>query len=172
EAQQGLAAAAGRPDPVPSVLRRLAGRLDGWAVLYGPEGTRLAAAGREPGEEVRLALAGLADVVRPDVAPGRDLPGTPAGAARRRAPGRSGRGPLGRARAAAAGQHARGRGRAARRAAVAGGARAAGRAGPGPRGRVGIGRGARLGAGGRGRADGPGAGAGRPGRGGAARLDP
>src|SRR5690606_21499852 len=81
EAQQGLAAAAGRPDPVPSVLRRLAGRLDGWAVLYGPEGTRLAAAGREPGEEVRLALAGLADVVRPDVSPaaGRDRPGTAPG---------------------------------------------------------------------------------------------
>ncbi|MEU2383248.1 helix-turn-helix domain-containing protein [Streptomyces sp. NPDC012461] len=81
EAQQGLAAAAGRPDPVPSVLRRLAGRLDGWAVLYGPEGSRLAAAGREPGEEVRLALAGLADVVRPDVSPaaGRDRPGTAPG---------------------------------------------------------------------------------------------
>ncbi|MFC7981975.1 helix-turn-helix domain-containing protein [Streptomyces sp. NPDC057336] len=63
EAQQGLAAAASRPDPVPSVLRRLAGRLEGRAVLYGPEGTEIAAAGREPGEEVRRALAELARFV-------------------------------------------------------------------------------------------------------------
>lgn len=49
EAQQSLAAAASRPDPVPSVLRRLAQRLGGRAVLYGPEGTRIAAAGRMPG---------------------------------------------------------------------------------------------------------------------------
>ncbi|MGK9459347.1 helix-turn-helix domain-containing protein [Streptomyces sp. G6] len=63
EAQQGLAAAASRPDPVPSVLRRLAGRLEGRAVLYGPEGTEIAAAGREPGDEVRRALAELARFV-------------------------------------------------------------------------------------------------------------
>ncbi|MFF8092171.1 helix-turn-helix domain-containing protein [Streptomyces sp. NPDC016675] len=63
EAQQALAAAAARPDPVPSVLRRLAGRLDGRAVLYGPEGAEIAAAGREPAGEVRRALAGLARVV-------------------------------------------------------------------------------------------------------------
>ncbi|MFA3872321.1 PucR family transcriptional regulator ligand-binding domain-containing protein [Streptomyces sp. MMCC 100] len=63
EAQQGLAAAASRPDPVPSVLRRLAGRLEGRAVLYGPEGTEIAAAGREPGGEVRRALAELARFV-------------------------------------------------------------------------------------------------------------
>ncbi|OUC91210.1 PucR family transcriptional regulator ligand-binding domain-containing protein, partial [Streptomyces swartbergensis] len=37
EAQQSLASAASRPDPVPSVLRQLAQRLGGWAVLYGPE---------------------------------------------------------------------------------------------------------------------------------------
>ncbi|MEU3898098.1 helix-turn-helix domain-containing protein [Streptomyces sp. NPDC045251] len=63
EAQQGLAAAASRPDPVPSVLRRLAGRLEGRAVLYGPEGTEIAVAGREPGDEVRRALAELARFV-------------------------------------------------------------------------------------------------------------
>ncbi|OKI90411.1 PucR family transcriptional regulator [Streptomyces sp. CB02414] len=63
EAQQGLAAAASRPDPVPSVLRRLAGRLEGRAVLYGPEGAEIAAAGREPEDEVRRALAELARFV-------------------------------------------------------------------------------------------------------------
>ncbi|MEV7790822.1 PucR family transcriptional regulator [Streptomyces sp. NPDC087512] len=63
EAQQALAAAASRPDPVPSVLRRLAARLDGRAVLYGPEGAEIAAAGREPVPEVRPALAKLARFV-------------------------------------------------------------------------------------------------------------
>ena len=48
DAQQSLAAAASRPDPVPSVLRQLAQRLGGWAVLYGPEGTEIAGAGRAP----------------------------------------------------------------------------------------------------------------------------
>ncbi|WP_406366444.1 helix-turn-helix domain-containing protein [Streptomyces sp. NBC_00645] len=48
EAQQSLAAAAARPDPVPAVLRQLARRVGGWAVLYGPEGTELAQAGRIP----------------------------------------------------------------------------------------------------------------------------
>ncbi|GAA2526030.1 MULTISPECIES: PucR family transcriptional regulator [Streptomyces] len=66
EAQQSLATAAARPDPVPSVLHQLARRLGGRAVLYGPEGTELAAAGRDQGEEVRAALAELAEVVRPD----------------------------------------------------------------------------------------------------------
>ncbi|MFF8031058.1 helix-turn-helix domain-containing protein [Streptomyces sp. NPDC016626] len=65
EAQQGLATAAARRDPVPSVLRQLARHLGGRAVLYGPEGTELAGAGREEGEEVRAALAKLAEVVRP-----------------------------------------------------------------------------------------------------------
>ncbi|WP_029385613.1 PucR family transcriptional regulator ligand-binding domain-containing protein, partial [Streptomyces leeuwenhoekii] len=63
EAQQSLAAAASRPDPVPSVLRRLAARLGGWAALYGPEGAEIAAAGREPDPGARQALAGLARVV-------------------------------------------------------------------------------------------------------------
>ncbi|QCD56057.1 helix-turn-helix domain-containing protein [Streptomyces hawaiiensis] len=70
EAQQSLAAAASRPDPVPSVLRQLAQRLGGWAVLYGPEGAEIAGAGREPVGEVRGALARLAEVVRPAAAPG------------------------------------------------------------------------------------------------------
>ncbi|MFF4039042.1 PucR family transcriptional regulator ligand-binding domain-containing protein [Streptomyces sp. NPDC001816] len=65
EAQQSLAAAASRPDPVPSVLRQLAGRLSGHAILYGPDGTEIAAAGREPAQGAREALAALAGVVRP-----------------------------------------------------------------------------------------------------------
>ncbi|MFI1353219.1 helix-turn-helix domain-containing protein [Streptomyces sp. NPDC020898] len=67
EAQQSLAAAASGPDPIPAVLRRLAQRVGGRAVLYGPDGTEIAAAGREAGT-VR-ALADLADVVRPAHAP-------------------------------------------------------------------------------------------------------
>ncbi|MFJ2236901.1 PucR family transcriptional regulator ligand-binding domain-containing protein [Streptomyces sp. NPDC087859] len=70
EAQQSLAAAASRPDPVPSVLRQLAQRVSGWAVLYGPEGTELAASGRRPGGSVPGGLAELAGVVRPVAAPG------------------------------------------------------------------------------------------------------
>ncbi|MER5376368.1 PucR family transcriptional regulator ligand-binding domain-containing protein [Streptomyces sp. NPDC002553] len=63
KAQQSLAAAASRPDPVPSVLRQLARRVGGWAVLYRPEGVQLAAAGREPGSGTREALAELARAV-------------------------------------------------------------------------------------------------------------
>lgn len=63
EAQQSLAAAASRPDPVPSVLRQLAQRVSGWAVLYGPEGTEIASAGRPPASAVNSALAHLAQVV-------------------------------------------------------------------------------------------------------------
>ncbi|MFF8934039.1 helix-turn-helix domain-containing protein [Streptomyces paradoxus] len=70
EAQQSLATAASRPDPVPSVLRRLAQRLGGFAVLYGPEGAQIARAGREPGDDVREALTRLAEVVRPADGPG------------------------------------------------------------------------------------------------------
>jgi hypothetical protein len=72
EAQQSLAAAASRPDPVPSVLRQLAQRVSGRAVLYGPDGTEIAAAGRGASgvetRETREALAGLARVVRPPAA--------------------------------------------------------------------------------------------------------
>jgi hypothetical protein len=59
EAQQSLAAAASRSDPVPSVLRQLARRVGGWAVLYGPEGTEVAAAGRRQGDEELARLSRL-----------------------------------------------------------------------------------------------------------------
>ncbi|MFD5819017.1 PucR family transcriptional regulator ligand-binding domain-containing protein [Streptomyces sp. NPDC127038] len=64
EAQQSLAAAAARPDPVPAVLRQLARRVNGWAALYGPEGTELAHAGRLPAP--------------PEPPRGADRPATPA----------------------------------------------------------------------------------------------
>ncbi|MFI5881964.1 PucR family transcriptional regulator [Streptomyces sp. NPDC051554] len=70
EAQQSLAAAASRPDPVPSVLRQLAQRVSGRAVLYGPDGTEIAAGGQSASgadTDTREALAGLARVVRPTV---------------------------------------------------------------------------------------------------------
>ncbi|KUO01921.1 helix-turn-helix domain-containing protein [Streptomyces caeruleatus] len=68
EAQQSLAAAASRPDPVRAVLRQLAQRVGGWAVLYGPEGAVIGEAGREtPGDAARAALVELAGVVRPVV---------------------------------------------------------------------------------------------------------
>ncbi|MET7680043.1 helix-turn-helix domain-containing protein [Streptomyces sp. NPDC005423] len=79
EAQQSLAAAASRPDPVPAVLRQLARRLGGTAVLYGPDRTAIASAGGGPGaEKTKTGPAGtaeparlgeLADVVRPAGAP-------------------------------------------------------------------------------------------------------
>ncbi|WP_425581075.1 PucR family transcriptional regulator ligand-binding domain-containing protein, partial [Streptomyces thermoalcalitolerans] len=77
EAQQSLAAAASRPNPVPSVLRQLAQRLGGWAVLHGPDGAEIASAGRVPREEVRTALAQLVGVVRPAPA-GSPRPPAPA----------------------------------------------------------------------------------------------
>ncbi|MFI9603733.1 PucR family transcriptional regulator ligand-binding domain-containing protein [Streptomyces sp. NPDC052043] len=76
EAQQSLAAAASRPDPVPSVLRQLAQRLTGWAALYGPDGAEIASAGRAPHETARQALAHLTAVVRP--APTTTPPSPPA----------------------------------------------------------------------------------------------
>ncbi|MGW1884386.1 PucR family transcriptional regulator ligand-binding domain-containing protein [Streptomyces sp. NPDC001970] len=81
EAQQGLATAAARPDPVPAVLQQLASRLGGWAVLLSPEGSALYASGRRPPADARTALARLAAVVRPaaDEEPG---PGGPASAPR------------------------------------------------------------------------------------------
>ncbi|MFF1449364.1 PucR family transcriptional regulator [Streptomyces sp. NPDC058274] len=70
EAQQSLAAAAARADPVPAVLRQLAQRVGGWTVLYGPDGAELARGGRTPGTGVVPALAELAAVVRPGTAHG------------------------------------------------------------------------------------------------------
>ncbi|MEU9476733.1 PucR family transcriptional regulator ligand-binding domain-containing protein [Streptomyces sp. NPDC048191] len=88
EAQQNLAAAASRPDPVPSVLRRLARHLSGHAVLYGPDGTPVATAGREPAGETGAALTRLAAVVRPTGAPDRAAEEGPARTtARQPAPG-------------------------------------------------------------------------------------
>ncbi|MFJ4845310.1 MULTISPECIES: PucR family transcriptional regulator ligand-binding domain-containing protein [unclassified Streptomyces] len=63
EAQQALAAAAARPDPVPAVLRRLAGRLGAWAALVGPDGSEVYAAGTAPDAGVRAAAHRLARVV-------------------------------------------------------------------------------------------------------------
>ncbi|MET9671270.1 helix-turn-helix domain-containing protein [Streptomyces sp. NPDC006475] len=60
QAQQSLAAAASSADPVLSVLRRLAARLGGWAVLYGPQGAEIMSAGREPPQGSRAALSDLA----------------------------------------------------------------------------------------------------------------
>ncbi|QEV18199.1 PucR family transcriptional regulator [Streptomyces alboniger] len=74
QAQQSLATAAARPDPVPAVLRQLAARLGGLAVLYGPDGAQLQAAGQAP-DAVREALRDLTGVVR------RAVPAAPASAA-------------------------------------------------------------------------------------------
>ncbi|MEU7582148.1 PucR family transcriptional regulator [Streptomyces sp. NPDC041068] len=74
EAQQGLATAAARPDPVPAVLRQLAARLGGAAALYGPDGAELQAAGQAR-DAAREALRELTAVVR------RAAPAAPASAA-------------------------------------------------------------------------------------------
>ncbi|MEV6394847.1 PucR family transcriptional regulator ligand-binding domain-containing protein [Streptomyces sp. NPDC051907] len=63
QAQQGLAAAAARPDPIPAVLHQLASRLEGWAVLLSPDGAELHASGRSPSPEARAGLGRLARVV-------------------------------------------------------------------------------------------------------------
>ncbi|MET9958980.1 helix-turn-helix domain-containing protein [Streptomyces sp. NPDC006326] len=83
EAQQSLAAAAARPDPVPAVLRRLASGLGGRAVLLppappAPSGPApappapavrdLLFAGGEPSEEVLGGLLALAGRVAPGAA--------------------------------------------------------------------------------------------------------
>ncbi|MFI6701014.1 PucR family transcriptional regulator ligand-binding domain-containing protein [Streptomyces sp. NPDC050509] len=64
-AQQGLAAAAARQDPVPAVLHQLAVGLAGRAVLFAPDGAELHSTGRTPSPGARTALARLARVVNP-----------------------------------------------------------------------------------------------------------
>jgi hypothetical protein len=73
EAQQSLATAAARPDPVPAVLGALASRLGGRAALFAADGTEYAAAGRAVPPEASRALRDLAGVVGP-------RPGGPASA--------------------------------------------------------------------------------------------
>ncbi|MEU8766036.1 PucR family transcriptional regulator [Streptomyces griseus] len=84
-AQQALATAAARPDPVAAVLHQLATQLGGRAVLLTARGEEVHAAGRTPVEEVRAAgrrpdqeaagaLIRLARVVA------RERPGSPSSA--------------------------------------------------------------------------------------------
>ncbi|MFJ7059041.1 PucR family transcriptional regulator [Streptomyces microflavus] len=73
-AQQALATAAARPDPVPAVLHQLAAQLSGRAVLLTARGEEVHAAGRRPPPEAAAALARLARVVA------RERPGSPASA--------------------------------------------------------------------------------------------
>ncbi|UQA34082.1 PucR family transcriptional regulator [Streptomyces cavourensis] len=73
-AQQALATAAARPDPVPAVLHQLATHLDGRALLLTATGEELHTAGRHPSPEAAAALARLAGLVT------RDRPGAPASA--------------------------------------------------------------------------------------------
>ncbi|MGR8010455.1 PucR family transcriptional regulator [Streptomyces hypolithicus] len=77
EAQQGLATAAARSDPVPAVLHQLTTRLGGaWAELLDADGAPLATAGRPPDPATRAALVRLAHVVNPPVddSPTRAVP--------------------------------------------------------------------------------------------------
>ncbi|GAA2927744.1 PucR family transcriptional regulator [Streptomyces argenteolus] len=62
-AQQALAAAAARPDPVPAVLHQLAVQLEGRVVLLTARGEELHAAGGAPPPQERAALARLSRVV-------------------------------------------------------------------------------------------------------------
>ncbi|MEU0353731.1 PucR family transcriptional regulator [Streptomyces cyaneofuscatus] len=73
-AQQALATAAARPDPVPAVLHQLAAQLSGRAVLLTARGEEVHAAGRRPHPEAAAALTRLARVVA------RERPGSPASA--------------------------------------------------------------------------------------------
>ncbi|MFD8739876.1 PucR family transcriptional regulator ligand-binding domain-containing protein [Streptomyces sp. NPDC059618] len=77
EAQQSLAAAAARPDPVPAVLRQLARRVNGWAALYGPEGTELAHAGRLPAPPEPPRGADRSTTPAPGTRPTPDTMATP-----------------------------------------------------------------------------------------------
>ncbi|MGP3928293.1 PucR family transcriptional regulator [Streptomyces sp. 8N616] len=79
EAQQALAGAAARSHPVPAVLRQLAQHLSGWAVLLGPDGAELSAAGTRPEAAVRTALTALAARLRPGPSSAADTVGGPEG---------------------------------------------------------------------------------------------
>ncbi|MFD0025964.1 PucR family transcriptional regulator [Streptomyces sp. NPDC058382] len=68
-AQQALATAAARTDPVPAVLHQLAAQLEGRAALLSADGEELHADGREQAPGVRSALARLSRVVTPVVRP-------------------------------------------------------------------------------------------------------
>ncbi|MFI7006963.1 PucR family transcriptional regulator [Streptomyces sp. NPDC050145] len=65
EAQQALASAAARPDPVRAVLSRLAQRTGGYAVAVTADGAELESAGPRPPMRAAAALSALTDVVRP-----------------------------------------------------------------------------------------------------------
>ncbi|MEU2799180.1 PucR family transcriptional regulator [Streptomyces sp. NPDC007117] len=73
-AQQALATAAARPDPVPAVLHQLAAQLGGRAVLLTARGEEVHAAGRPLPPETAGALSRLTRVVA------RERPGSPASA--------------------------------------------------------------------------------------------
>ncbi|MFE1367342.1 PucR family transcriptional regulator ligand-binding domain-containing protein [Streptomyces anulatus] len=73
-AQQALATAAARPDPVPAVLHQLATQLGGRAVLLTARGQEVHAAGRRQDPEAAGALTRLARVVA------RERPGSPSSA--------------------------------------------------------------------------------------------
>ncbi|MFH8471655.1 PucR family transcriptional regulator ligand-binding domain-containing protein [Streptomyces sp. NPDC018000] len=62
-AQQALATAAARPDPIPAVLHQLAAQLEGRAVLLSEDGEELHTAGRRPAPEVGAALTRLTRMV-------------------------------------------------------------------------------------------------------------
>ncbi|WSD68583.1 PucR family transcriptional regulator [Streptomyces sp. NBC_01591] len=62
-AQQALATAAARPDPVPAVLHQLAAQLEGRTALLSADGEVLHASGRRPASDVGAALARLVRVV-------------------------------------------------------------------------------------------------------------
>ncbi|MET7902031.1 PucR family transcriptional regulator ligand-binding domain-containing protein [Streptomyces sp. NPDC005336] len=79
EAQQSLATAAARPHPVPAVLRQLGRHLGAWAVLYGPDGEQLSAAGPRPPEKVRAALGSLAARLRSGPSSAAGTAGGPSG---------------------------------------------------------------------------------------------
>ncbi|MGW1410823.1 PucR family transcriptional regulator [Streptomyces sp. NPDC002403] len=69
-AQQALATAAARPDPVPAVLHQLAAQLEGRAALLAADGEELHVSGRRPAPDVAAALARLTRVVAAGARPG------------------------------------------------------------------------------------------------------